>query len=241
MTKNGRLKFTNYYNWLVERMEKENALLLNEALITSYPIDSLIKDLSRRYSEIGYDQRGGKLIIDKIPIKQKEALERKLNLYGYFIGDEQIDDEDSNIFSALIEPKFPTEIPFSILHDKIKYCYHITTDKYIDKIKLKGLIPKESNRDFYKTSGNRIYFLLSDNPKTDIPLLKRMLVSDDKRKTSFKRPSKYYLLRINFHELNHDMVFYRDPRLFPDEKFKGYGIFTLSNIPPNKIEFLGEI
>jgi hypothetical protein len=241
MTRNGKLKFTNYYNWLLERTEKENALLLNEGLITSYPINSLIDDISRRYKNIEYDQEGGTLIIDEIPLKQKEALERKLNLYGYFIANYEINAKDSSIFSALIEPKFPTEIPFSILHDKIKYCYHITTDKYVEKIKLKGLIPKESNRKIYKTSGNRIYFLISDNPKKDISLLKQMIVSDDKRKLPLNQPKKYHLLRINFHELNHDMVFYRDPRLFPDEKFKGQGIFTLSNIPPDKIDFLGEL
>jgi hypothetical protein len=240
MTKNGRLKFTNYYNWLLERTEKKNELLLKEGLITSYPIDSLIGDLSRRYDNIEYDQEAGTLIIDNIPLKQKEALERKLNLSGYFIGNYDINDKVSSAFNALIEPKFPTEIPFSILHDKIKYCYHITTDKYIDKIKLKGLIPKESTRKKYRTSGNRIYFLLSDNPANDIPLLKRMIIADDKRKDPLNQPSKYHWLRINFNELNNDMVFYRDPRLFPDNKFKGQGIFTLSNIPPDKIEFLGE-
>lgn len=234
-------RFKNYYNWLLERTEKEDNLLLNEGLIKTFSVDSLIEDLSRRYKKIEYNQKSGNLIIDEIPLKQKEALKRKLNTYGYFIGDEQIDDKNSSIFSALIEPKFPTEIPFSILHDKIKYFYHITTDKYIEKIKSIGLIPKESNRDFYKTSGNRIYFLISDDPRNDVPLLKQMLVSDDKRKSTLKQPKKYYLLRINFHELNRDMVFYRDPRLFPDNKFKGQGIFTLSNVPPNKIEFLGEL
>jgi hypothetical protein len=234
-------RFTNFYTWLLEREEKEKELLLNEGLTKSFPVDILIKDISRRYAKIEYDQKNGNFFVDEIPLKHKEAFKRKLDSYGYFIGDEQIDDKDPSIFSALVEPKFPTEIPFSYLHDKIKYCYHITSEKYIEKIKKIGLIPKESNREFYQTSGNRIYFLISDDPKNDIPLLKNMILSDDKRKFILKQPKKYYLLRINFHELNNDIVFYRDPRLIPDGPFKGQGIFTLRNISPDKIEFLGEI
>lgn len=234
-------RFTNFYSWLLERVEREEKLLLNEGLIKSYPVDILINDISRRYKKIEYDQKNGNFIVDEIPLKHKEALKRKLDSYGYFIADEQIDEENPNIFSILVEPKFPTEIPLSFLHDKIKYCYHITTDKYIEKIKKIGLVPKESNRGFYKTSGNRIYFLISDDPKRDILLLKNMILADDKRKDALKKPEKYYLLCINFHELNNDVVFYRDPRLIPDGPFKGQGIFTLRNIPPNKIEFLGEV
>lgn len=234
-------RFTNFYTWFVERMEREEKLVLNEGLITSYPVDVLIKDLSKRYKNIEYDQKTGNFFIDQIPLKHKESLKRKLDLYGYFIGDEENNKQYPNTFNALIEPKFSTEIPLSYLHEKIRYCYHITSDKYIEKIKKIGLVPKESNREFYKTSGNRIYFLISDNPKNDIPLLKNMLLSDDRRKNIFKRPKKYYLLRINFHELNNDIVFYRDPRLIPDGPFKGQGIFTLNNIPPDKIDFLGGV
>jgi hypothetical protein len=179
--------------------------------------------------------------VEKIPLKSRKSLINKLNLYGYFIGDEQVDAEDNTLFGVLIEPKYPAEIPFKILHNDIRYCYHITSDKYIDKIKRVGLIPKESVRDFYSHSGNRIYFLISDKPNEDLPLLKNMLMSNDRSKNELNRPQKYFLLRINFNKLNDEMVFYRDPRLFPEGKFKGLGIFTLSNISSDKIEFMGEI
>jgi hypothetical protein len=234
-------RFENYYKWITERYTVEENLIINEGLITSYPIDILLKELKRRYTKIEYDQISGKIIVEEIPLNQKESLKKKLDLYGYFIADEQVDDADSSLFGILIEPKFPSEIPFSYLHDKIQYCYHITTDKYIDKINQIGLVPKESKREFYKTSGNRIYFLITDNPKKDLLLLKNMLKVDDQRKNIFNKHSKYYVLRINFHQLNEDLVFYRDSRLFPEGNFKGMGIFTLGNIPPDKIEFLGEI
>ena len=234
-------RFTNFYTWLVEREQKEDELLLNEGLTKSFPVDSLIQDISRRYKNIQYNQKDGTFTVENIPLRHKEALKRKLDSYGYFIANEMKHDNVPNIFSILVEPKFPTEIPYFYLHDKIRYCYHITSDKYIEKIKKIGLVPKQSNRKFYQTSGNRIYFLISDDPRNDIPLLKSMIVSDDKRKEILKQPKKYYLLRINFHELNNDIVFYRDPRLIPEGPFKGQGIFTLRNIPPDKLEFLGEV
>lgn len=231
-------RFKNYYRWISERVEQEEKFILNEGLITSYPADILINDLSKRYPDIEYIQDTGNIIIERIPLKHRESLKKKLELYGYFIGDEQIDDEDSNLFGILVEPKFPTEIPYSILHDKIQYLYHITTDKYIDKIKKIGLVPKRTNRPNFETSKDRIYLLMTGNPTKDIPMLRRMLSSNDQRKHFLKRPERYYILRMNFHQLNKDMVFYRDPRMFPEGKFTGTGIFTFHNIPPDKIEIL---
>jgi len=234
-------RFDNYYKWIVERTGNEKQRIVSEGLITSYPVDVLLADLKKRYDNIEYDNKRGTFIIDQIPLTHRASLVKKLELYGYFISDEMIDDVDSSLFAVSVEPKFPTEIPHNMLHDKIQYCYHITTDKYIDKIKKIGLVPKESVREFYKHSGSRIYFLISDNIKKDIPLLKNMLMADNNRKFILKNATKYYLLRVNFQSLNKDMVFYRDPRLTIDKEFKGLGIFTLGNVPPNKIEFLGQI
>lgn len=234
-------RFDDYYNWIIERVTNEDKLVLSEGLITSYPVDVLISDLKKRYKDIEYNDKQGTFIIDNIPLPQKESLVKKLNLYGYFISDEMIDDKDNKLFSANVEAKFPSEVPFSMLHDEIQYCYHITTDRYIDKIKKIGLIPKQSVREFYKHNGNRIYFLISDNIEKEGPLLKNALMINDRQKHLGKRPQRYYILRINFHSLNNQLVFYRDPRLIPDKTFKGGAIFTLGNIPPDKIEFLGQI
>lgn len=107
-----------------------------------------------------------------------------------------------------IEPNFDTKVNF-----EGDYLYHTTEKKYLEKILLKGLIPKSKNtRSFYP---ERIYL------SPDIKYMKSI-----QQQLNTDKKGDYVFLKIdNFKGLS----------LYKDVRFKG-GFYTYDNISPKYIK-----
>jgi hypothetical protein len=117
-----------------------------------------------------------------------------------------------------VEPDFLAFV-FEKKYDEIidvpKLVYHITDEKYLDKIKSIGLTPKTKSK--LASHPERIYVALDKEDALD--LWKRMKM--------FIPKEKGILLTINTEGLND--TFYNDPN------FQNKGVYTYNNISPQNI------
>lgn len=213
---------------------------LNEGLITTYSFSSLITHLNKKYkniiTHIQSDPFSEVIKSDKVSgisfyIKSNSfddnlltQIKKDVDVYGYFIAFyEKYNDDEIGIF---IEPKYPVLVDRKYL--KNKKFYHITHKNFLEKIEKIGLTPRDSQTNFYHT-GNRIYLMGSLNSNF-INSFKQTL---GKRKNW--NPDDIITLEIT-PDINTD--FYIDPNFDNKEVSKNTAIFTLKNIPPNRITIL---
>lgn len=141
-----------------------------------------------------------------------------------------LDDKYLNKFikyEIILEPKY------DIKHQlKTNVLYHVTEQKYIERINKNGLIVKSKNTKTHHPE--RIYCVYNlEDAKAYIKSKNFYYLTnrDDREqpnKTKFKE-IKFEILKITLPEDN-DIVFYEDPN------FKGKGIYTYDNISSNYIE-----
>jgi len=146
--------------------------------------------------------------------------------------------EDIVKFYFVLEPKFDiTNKP------KTNILYHVTVERFLDKIKKNGLIPKSEN--FITTHPDRIYFTYDIEDaekyaKSKVTWYKRINNTNtiqNKPRIGIRNQNdeyikdKYILLKIDISNID-DLIFYEDPN------FKGKGIYTYSTISPKYIEVM---
>lgn len=220
--------------------------MVTEGLITSYPIDSVvkfIKEFSNQLFEIELippslstntiDIYVTPRINQKLDLNHcKKILDSKLKIYGYFIGKiGQTDYLDRT--KMLIEPKFPTLLTDKMLNTPF---YHITSKTYLDKIKKIGLTPRESTTIFTHP-GNRIYLIQTKSE--DILRQLKDLLSISKVKASEENGIKSIdkWLSSNMIVLEVDptgLDLYLDPMFDLSKTYNA--VFTQQNIKPDKIK-----
>lgn len=118
---------------------------------------------------------------------------------------------DDMILLMHFEPRYSTTVPSQNIPDVL---FHVTDEKYLDKIKKHGLVPK--HKDKLSHHPDRIYFLID---KSNV----EQLVNN--HNFNIDTP---VLLTINVSTYKNNNVFYTDPNM-PS------GIYTTNNIPPNLI------
>jgi predicted peptidase len=111
--------------------------------------------------------------------------------------------------SFIFEPKYDpvVEVP--------KYIYHITDNRYLDKIKQIGLKPRALNKR--STHESRIYFSLGKESSDALWSKLKLYIGT----------GKGVLLTVDTSNL--DAVFYNDPN------YDKLGVYTYNNIPPSSI------
>ena len=238
---------------LREELEKEYQKgidLLHEGLIKSQPLSN-VETILNRFLNVN-DEHNNHVIINHndntalVEIKHiandlnyvKTILSR-INALGYFPSmirlnlknntinkDYQYDEsylfkllpnfKDLDKLQLKIEAKFDQE-----LSNIPKKLYHTTNMKHLKKILEIGLVPKAKSKEAQHPE--RIYFGLTYSDAYD-------MFGNFKKK---KSDQKYVILEIDTNNL-------KNLRLFHDPNYKGYGVFTLMNIPHNSIKVIKE-
>jgi hypothetical protein len=125
----------------------------------------------------------------------------------------------STLVALQIEAKYDLE---QNIHD-INELYHVSATRRVKKILSIGLAPKSGEK--ISTHPSRIYLALSIKDANEIATLFRKKYPD----------IKLSLFRIDFKGVRKNSP---SIRIFNDPNFKG-GFYTLSNIPPKFIEWIG--
>ncbi len=142
---------------------------------------------------------------------------------------------DNDILKRFIKYNIKLEPKYDIKHTlKSNILYHVTEDKYLDRILKYGLVPKsKSTKTFHP---DRIYFVYNiDDAQTYINsknLFYKTNISLSKQPNRSKfKEIKFIILKVEL-PINNDIIFYDDPN------FKGKGIYTYENIDKKFISIL---
>lgn len=138
-----------------------------------------------------------------------------LNLYGYYVSKK----DNTTLY---VEPRYSEEITNDIY--KYDYIYHVTDQKYLDKILKNGLNPK-NNKKGSRNYSKRIYF--GYGSFEDVIKTSKQIAYDRK----LVRP---VLLKIKLDKSN-KKSFYIDPNIGKD------AIYTYDCIKPVDIEVITDV
>lgn len=166
---------------------------------------------------------------EALSLVENEKFKNLIEFFNYFVS-EVI---DNRIF---IEPVYSEDRSNYVFTDCEGICYHITTQKRVEKIMRTGLRIK---RSYYRKFPSRIY--LYATPK--LSLVNDMHIKDFAykiiNKLRAKREGGIAIIRVNLNKCYNDVMrFYKDTSMKEDE-----AIFTYNNIPVecltklNKIDF----
>ena len=225
----GEWVFNLWFNNLTERDKR-----IEEGLITSYPLETLVDKLSNKYDITpNYDDYTFRIkykFNENLKIAQHE-LENidvpMFNLWGWHISliliDEKRFGNNVNFFNWCIQNEhIELELLFEPKYGRMlqrkppKFLYHLTPKNKLEKIEKQGLVPKfESKRT---SNPERIYF--STNINGVIEIMVDIFLSN--------KDAQLSLLEIDTREMQ-DVKFYIDP------SFKTSGIYTLDYISPTYI------
>lgn len=219
--------------------------ILNEGISASYPIETVVSDLTRSFKnilEVDYfpydiqkryaDSKFGistslSFSIQNETAKQYKELVRKIKLCGYYISKRET--EDNITFTYLVEPRFPADITGYIKQNNISQLYHITETKNIEKIKKIGLVSKESKTTAYHPD-DRIYLLYSS--KNNILSFRRVLAKN-------KNVSIDNLAVLSVDVLPNAKYYIDDTTYMPTTKniVEVLACFTFNAIRPTNVHF----
>ena len=195
---------------------------LNEGLIRTHPIETVKRYLIKLYQfddsqlQIFKDNKIEKLRII-IPNNNMfiEKIEKVMTLCGYFCSVKHDYPEVENWIYLNFEPKNQDDVNEYVRN--MKYIFHVTPEKYINKIKKIGLKPTFKNKFF--SYPDRVYFFINDTSPEEIYSLKNQLKQNN---------DKYCLLVIEVSKIPDNVNSYLDPNF-------EYGIYTNDNIPNGSI------
>lgn len=125
------------------------------------------------------------------------------------------------------EPKFPEDITQKV-HDSIRYLYHLTLAKNIEKIKRIGLVPKKGDKRFFYPE--RVYSVIGDEINSaNKDLFKEILKSKTNNNTALS-PQAFipFVVKIDVSKIPITTKFYNDP--MAEES-----VYTYGNIPKEAI------
>ncbi|MFW6008302.1 MAG: hypothetical protein ACOCP8_03460 [archaeon] len=229
----GNEKNENY--WFEDLFIKENIKLLKEGLIKTYPLNFIIKRLR--------DYGNPKLIENNLYFNLKiehlpklDWVNSYINSFGYFISQYKVKfigltkspnnyidyktiDEILSILDKIediwlvIEPKYDT----TITGENIKFLYHLTEKKYLERIKKNGLVLKSKSKKAYHP--NRIYVV--DN----IENLKTLALQFTE---GGKTLDDFIIIKIDYLKTN-------KPKIYNDPNYYKFGYYIIDNISPDAI------
>ena len=142
---------------------------------------------------------------------------------------------DNDILKRFTKYDITLEPKYDIKHTlKSNILYHVTEEKYLDRILKYGLVPKSKNTKTFHP--DRIYFVYNiDDAQTYINsknLFYKTNISLSKQPNRSKfKEIKFIILKVEL-PINNDIIFYDDPN------FKGKGIYTYENIDKKFISIL---
>jgi hypothetical protein len=248
---------------------------LKEGLIKTYPIDHLLRALKNvdygndmisfnikpvtggqnaatRYINVEIFHSGKKTFIEdsKLVIKKIKSI---AETYGFFIGrlielDQNggitKNDDDIMTYMLSIEPKYPHSS-----NDTKTDLYHITYDRYIEKINKTGLTPKISKTSF-SHPGNRIYLFKTisgtdlENLASAIASNRIMNIPDKILKKGMNAIDTYQYINMRdkmvYYKVDSTgLKLYEDPMVNPTSTSSAF--FTTSNIPADRLLFQGYV
>lgn len=218
---------TSLFSLLIEYADE---YAINEGLIKSYPIESVMSTFSRAGFKVSKKE-------NKATIRWSNSIDRKwlnsrLQSLGWYPVSMSIKTKLNDFsgpfnpdtfakwmtvpnaeLSLVLEPKYDLEVS-----DYPKLLFHITEFKYWSKISLKGLRPSTKNK--LTPHPERIYLAKSEQDA------RRLL--DKMAKNSSER--EFSLLQIDTDSIPQYFKLYKDPN--------SSGLFTLNTIPPYSIELI---
>lgn len=212
------------YTFGLERYKKQKQKQLYEALITSYPIETIGKKI--KDSNIVYNNKLGYSILSNgETVISLQALSKNINkigelckFYGYFISDCDNTSEESGIdglYSITICAKFDRDVT-DIVKNQTKY--HATNLINWERIKKNGLTPKDGCK--FDNHPERVYFTY--NPETFTTLL------EDNR---FIGDNRYFAILSVVPSQSTNYRFFVDPKC--ENAF-----YTLETISPHVIKLI---
>lgn len=185
---------------------------IDESLTKSYDPDILINKLKNKYKEkINniYAQKS-KSNVQSFSIQfdeqymydivYDESLYKLLDLFRYYVTEyKEIKTENNQILR--FEPIFGQKCNDLVYKECNGVIYHITDDRFIDKIRKKGLIPFRNSN--YRNFSDRVFFSCGKNKKEIIDNLKNIIKQLEK--------INYHILKIDLNKYKYNVDFYFDP------------------------------
>ena len=215
-------------------LSDEGELILKEGSNVVMPI----KDLRKELQKLGFKQWQIKSVIaeNKVRIvilyadiaKNASIIENKMLSCGW---------TKAHISEPVLLYGIPVRVmdfdpkeqkPLTKQARKYRYLYHWTPINNLSSILQTGIEPRSEND--YLSYPPKAHLMKGDTPKSVASQLGWMLFN----KNNSLLNGRYALLRISMNKVPNNIAFYGDPR-FP------YGFFTNDTIPPQAIEFFGEI
>lgn len=230
--------------------------LLKEGLIKSYPIENVIwaiagmfnffayknkqeknkelfqldNDNSKYDGVIGFSelsQNGTKrieIIVRENDFNQAD-FDRYFLKYGWFCSFSNKLDFYKDLVAFVYEKKFDIDVTQAVL-DK-RYIFHICPNIYLNRINLKGLVPKFSSWNMFHNP-ERIYFFIDEISHEEFL---EMVKNFGSGKNVYDSNDGWSLLKIDTSILTNSPSFYLDPKM-------KNGIYTIDNISPESIEII---
>lgn len=209
-----------------------NKSKLDEGLIKSYPLNFVVQRLGD-YGIVKLIQNHIYLQLNYEYLDNIAKFISYINSLGYFVSQykilpkgkevnvsnyidykklEDLDIKNIEQLWVVIEAKFD-----GIEENKTEFIYHLTENKYLDKIRSKGLIPKSKAKKAYHP--DRLYVV------NDIHKLKDLLTHFTMNGTNV---DDYCVLKIDYDKCN-------KPTLYNDPNYIDMGYYIIDNISANSI------
>lgn len=203
--------------------DKERKTPLVEAYFSTYPIETVLNFLKKRYHDEIYAQKreeaNGEEVIyvefDDLDENQR-LIDEDMSLCGFYPSEVKVDGKRRIVCYEKRHQKSVNDIV-----QEIGKIYHFTRRKSLQKIMKIGLCPRSDNERF--DYPERVYFYLEPLSIRDCKCFVRMLAQGTNEPLNLD----YALLEINVGGL--DVNFYYDPNL-------SNSVYTTENIPPENIK-----
>lgn len=185
---------------------------IDESLTKSYDSNILINKLKNKYKEkinnIHIQKSKSNVQSFSIQFDEQymydivydESLYKLLDLFGYYVTEyKEIKTENNQILR--FEPIFGQKCNDLVYKECNGVIYHITDDRFIDKIRKKGLIPFRNSN--YRNFSDRVFFSCGKNKKEIIDNLKNVIKQLEK--------INYHILKIDLNKYKYNVDFYFNP------------------------------
>lgn len=233
--------------------------IIKEGLIKSYPIENVVHAISEMFNLLNYENKTDKnkelyyldcgeskysgiiglsefsqnktkrieIIVRKNDFNQAD-FDRYFLKYGWFCSFSNKMEFYKNLIVFIYEKKFDIDVTDAVLEKK--YIYHICPNIYLNKINLKGLVPKFSSWNIYYNP-ERIYFFVDEVSHEQFL---KTVGNFNKGKNVYNLNDGWSLLKVDVSSLTNSPSFYLDPRM-------KNGVYTMDSISPENIEIIDYI
>ena len=233
--------------------------IIEEGLIKTYPIENVVHAISEMFNMYNYKDKTEKnkelylldcgeseysgvigrsefsqnkterieIIVRRNDFNQSD-FDRYFLKYGWFCSFSNKLEFYRNLVCFVYEKKFDVNVTSAVLERK--YIYHICPNIYLNRINLKGLVPKFSSWNIYYNP-ERVYFFMDELSHEQFL---KTIRNFNRGKNVYNSNDGWSLLRIDVQSLTISPSFYLDPRM-------RNGIYTMDTISPENIEIIDHI